>query len=216
MGLRPIGHRDAARWRRIRADSADWLQPWEATSPIARQAPLGFHAMVSTLRREARAGRLLPFVVTMDGQMVGQLTVGNIQYGSLRAAHIGYWIGRENAGRGIIPTAVALATDHAFSVLGLHRLEVAMRPENGPSRRVAEKLGFHYEGQRAAFLHIDGEWRDHLVYVMLAGDVPEGVLERWHRRQRSAATGGSAPSPPGDTPTALPESERGHTYRDVP
>jgi len=170
----------------VRAASADWLQPWEATSPLPRQPTLGFHGMVSALRREARAGRVLPFVVTEGGELVGQLTVGNIQYGSLRGAHIGYWISQDHAGRGIIPTSVALATDHAFTALQLHRIEIAMRPENRPSRRVAEKLGFRYEGERSAFLHIDGEWRDHLVYVMVAGDVPEGVLERWHRQQRSA------------------------------
>ncbi|MFL6288243.1 MAG: GNAT family N-acetyltransferase, partial [Actinomycetes bacterium] len=157
MGLRPISHRDARRWRRVRADSVDWLRPWEATSPIPRQAPLGFHSMITALRREARSGRVLPFVVTFDGTLVGQLTVGNVQYGSLRSAHIGYWISHEYAGRGITPTAVALATDHAFRELSLHRIEVAMRPENHPSRRVAEKLGFRYEGERAAFLHIDGE-----------------------------------------------------------
>lgn len=103
--------------------------------------------MVSALRREARAGRVLPFVVTVDGELVGQLTVGNVQYGSLRGAHIGYWVARDHAGRGIIPTAVAMATDHGFNVLRLHRIEIAMRPENRPSRRVAEKLGFRYEGK---------------------------------------------------------------------
>jgi ribosomal-protein-alanine N-acetyltransferase len=60
-------------------------------------------------------------------------------------------------------------------------VEVSMRPENAPSRRVAEKLAFRYEGERREYLHIDGAWRDHLVYVLLAGDIPEGVLERWHR-----------------------------------
>jgi ribosomal-protein-alanine N-acetyltransferase len=149
-----------------------------------RQAPMRFHAMVRTLWREARGGRVLPFVVTLDGEMVGQLTVGNIQYGSLRGANIGYWLGQEYAGRGIMPSAVALAADHAFQALRLHRLEVSMRPENLPSRRVAEKLGFRFEGERSSFLHIDGEWRDHLVYVMLDRDVPEGVLERWHRVRR--------------------------------
>ena len=141
--------------------------------------------MVTALRREARSGRVLPFVVTFDGTLVGQLTVGNIQYGSLRGAHIGYWISQEYAGRGITPTAVAMATDHAFGVLRLHRVEIAMRPENLPSRRVAEKLGFRYEGERGSFLHIDGEWRDHLVYVMFDRDVPEGVLERWRRVRRA-------------------------------
>jgi ribosomal-protein-alanine N-acetyltransferase len=137
--------------------------------------------MVSALRRDARAGRVLPFVVTYDDVLVGQLTIGGVQYGSLRGAHIGYWVAQELAGRGIIPTAVAMATDHAFGVLQLHRVEVSMRPENAPSRRVAEKLDFRYEGERREYLHIDGAWRDHLVYVLLAGDIPEGVLERWRR-----------------------------------
>ncbi len=161
----------------------DWLKPWEATAPAGQQAPLGFHGMVRALRHESRSGRVLPFVVTFDGELVGQLTVGGVQYGSLRGAHIGYWVAQEFAGRGIIPTAVALATDHAFTTLRLHRIEISMRPENGPSRRVTEKLGFRFEGERPAYLHIDGQWRDHLVYVLLAGEIPDGVLKRWHRAQ---------------------------------
>ena len=65
--------------------------------------------MVSAQWREARAGRVLPFVVTYDGVLVGQLTIGGVQYGSLRGAHIGYWVGEEFAGRGIIPTAENIA-----------------------------------------------------------------------------------------------------------
>jgi ribosomal-protein-alanine N-acetyltransferase len=137
--------------------------------------------MVTALRGEARAGRVLPFAVTFEDELVGQLTIGGVQYGSLRGASIGYWVDQAHAGRGIIPTAVALATDHAFGVLGLHRVEISMRPENERSRRVAEKLGYVFEGERRSYLHIDGAWRDHLVYVLLAGEVPEGVLERWHR-----------------------------------
>ena len=136
--------------------------------------------MVHTLRSEARAGRVLPFIVTYDGRLAGQLTVGGITYGSLRGGHVGYWVDQALAGRGVIPTGVALAADHAFGVLHLHRLEISMRPENHASRRVAEKLGFRFEGTRPAFLHIDGEWRDHLVYALHAEEVPEGLLARWH------------------------------------
>ena len=135
--------------------------------------------MVATLRSEARSGRVLPFVVTYDGRLVGQLTVGGVIYGSLRAANVGYWVDEALAGRGVIPTAVALAADHAFAVLGLHRIEISMRPENLASKRVAEKVGFRYEGIRPAFLHIDGAWRDHLVYALNADEVPEGLSERW-------------------------------------
>ena len=138
-----------------------------------------FAAMVRRLRAEARAGQCLPFVITYGGVVVGQLTVGGISYGSLRSAHVGYWVDEAVAGRGIAPTAVALAVDHCFGPLRLHRIEVNIRPENTASRRVAEKLGFRLEGLRPRYLHIDGDWRDHLGFALTADEVPEGLLARW-------------------------------------
>ena len=78
-----------------------------------------------------------------------------------------------------MPTAVALATDHCFGALGLHRVEVNIRPENVASLRVVEKLGFREEGLRVGFLHIAGGWRDHRSFALLTEEVPGGVLARW-------------------------------------
>lgn len=181
VGLRPLRQRDARRWREVRASNAVWLRPWEATSPGPQSdAPPTFTAMVHRLRAEARARTSLPFVITYDEVLVGQLTVGGISYGSLRSAHIGYWVDEAFAGRGVTPTAVALAVDHCFGELGLHRVEVNIRPENVASRRVADKLAFRYEGLRPRYLHIDGDWRDHRGYALTTEDVPEGLLARWH------------------------------------
>jgi len=195
VGLRPIRARDAAEWRAVRARNAEWLRPWEATLPgesfEAGRAP-SFRSMVRILRRQARAGTSLPFVVTYrEGErdrLVGQLTVGGITLGSARWAQIGYWIDRAYAGRGIIPTAVAMATDHCFFVLGLHRIEISIRPENTPSLRVVQKLGFREEGLRPRYLHIEGAWRDHLAFALTREEVPEGLLTRW-RRMRGASSG---------------------------
>jgi ribosomal-protein-alanine N-acetyltransferase len=179
VGLRPIRRGDSREWRDVRSRNAEWLRPWEATTPDpTREVPPTFGIMVRRLRSEAHAGRAMPFVVTYRGRLVGQLTVGGITWGSLRGAHIGYWIDREFAGRGITPTAVALATDHCFSI-GLHRIEVNIRPENHASRRVAEKLSFRSEGLRPSYLHIDGEWRDHLVFAMTSDEARGGLLNRW-------------------------------------
>ena len=41
------------------------------------------------------------------------------------------------------------------------------------------KLGFRPEGLRPRYLHIDGDWRDHLVFALNAEEVPEGLLRRW-------------------------------------
>lgn len=180
MRLRPIRQRDRTQWSAVRARNATWLRPWDATSPGGAGDTLpSFSAMVRHLAAEARAGRALPFVVEYHQRLVGQVTVGGITWGSLRGAHIGYWIDREVAGRGIMPTAVALAADHCWFGLGLHRVEINIRPENSASLRVVHKLGFREEGMRPRFLHIDGDWRDHLTFALHVEEVPEGLLRRW-------------------------------------
>ncbi len=184
--LRPIRRRDGARWHTVRAANIDWLAPWEATLPTGAGPPPSFSQMVRIFSKEARQGRMLPFVVDLDGEFVGQVTVGGISWGSLRAAHIGYWVDRRVAGQGVIPTSVAMVVDHCFFVLGLHRVEVNIRPENAASLRVAHKLGFRPEGLREKYLHINGEWRDHLTFALTAGEVPQGLLPRW-RAGRSAS-----------------------------
>jgi len=178
--LRPLRLRDATAWREVRTRNARWLRPWEATLPLAEHdAPTTYGAMVRRLRAEAREGRGLPFALIVDGSFAGQVTVGGIARGSLLSAYIGYWIDQRAAGRGIMPTAVAMATDHCFREVGLHRVEINIRPENAASLRVVQKLGFREEGLRERYLHIDGDWRDHLTFALCADDVPEGVLGRW-------------------------------------
>ena len=183
LTLRPLRQRDSREWRTVRARNAEWLRPWEATSPEpAIDAPPTYSAMVRRLRTEAREGRTMPFVIAFGGNLVGQLTVGGISWGSLRSAHIGYWVDQRVAGRGIMPTAVAMATDHCFEV-GMHRMEINIRPENLASRRVVEKLGFRPEGLRPRYLHIDGDWRDHLSFALTVDEVPGGLLARWKAAQ---------------------------------
>lgn len=185
VGLRALRYRDGQRWRRLRAQNRDWLAPWEATSPDPATPPLSYHQLVRTLNADARAGRALPFAITYRGEMVGQLSVGGIGWGSLRSAHLGYWVSQDVAGNGITPTAVALASDHCLFTLGLHRIEINIRPENTASLRVVAKLGFRDEGLRQRYLHIDGAWRDHRTFALTREEVPGGLVAR-HRRARRA------------------------------
>jgi ribosomal-protein-alanine N-acetyltransferase len=81
-----------------------------------------------------------------------------------------------------MPTAVAMAIDHCFTVAGLHRIEINVRPENLASLRVVEKLGLRDEGLRLRYLHIARAWRDHRSYAVTTEEVgPGGLLGRWHR-----------------------------------
>ncbi len=191
--LRPMRIRDAGDWDRVRRHNAGWLRPWEATLPsYASPGPQTFGALVRSLNRQARRGRMLPWLIVYQPEphgrssrpvLAGQLTVSGIVGGSAATAQIGYWIDQRLAGRGLTPTAVAMAMDYCFSALRLHRIEVAIRPENVRSLRVVEKLGFRPEGIRPRYLHIDGEWRDHLIFALNAEEVPEGMLNRWESRR---------------------------------
>jgi ribosomal-protein-alanine N-acetyltransferase len=179
VGLRPLVTGDARAWTEVRRRNAEWLRPWEATVPPGdTSAPRSFRGLVRDLRRQARDHRALPFAVTVDGEFAGQVTVTNIVGGSARWAQVGYWVDRRHAGRGVIPTAVALAVDHCLFELGLHRIEVAIRPENVASLRVVEKLGFTEIGYAPGYLHIDGRWRDHRLFAITAEEVPDGLLGR--------------------------------------
>lgn len=178
--LRPLRRSDARAWTDLRNRNRGWLDPWEATAPAAAwNPPPTFNGYVRLLNSQARAGTTLPFAVVLDDELVGQLTVASITYGSLCSASIGYWISEHVAGRGVIPTATALAIDHCFTALGLHRVEINIRPENRPSLQVAAKLGLRDEGLRERYLHIQGQWRDHRSFAITAEEVPDGLLARW-------------------------------------
>lgn len=184
--LRPLRRSDARAWLALRGDSAAWLEPWDATSPVPIAGPRPtFGQFVRSLSAQARAGTALPFAIEYAGELAGQLTVSSITYGSLRSGAVGYWVGRRVAGRGITPTAVAMAVDHCFFVLGLHRIEVNIRPENAPSLRVVEKLQLRDEGLRERYLHIAGEWADHRTFAVTVEEVPDGLLGRWRRLRPS-------------------------------
>lgn len=187
--LRELRRRDVRAWREVRARNVAWLSRWEATVPpgSGEEVP-SYGQMVARFRAEARAGRTLAWAMVLDGRLVGQVTAAGITMGSLRGASIGYWIDSRVAGRGLTPMAVAMAVDHCFSALGLHRIEIVIRPENVASLRVVEKLGFRHEGSRPSFLHIDGDWRDHEVFALTADEVPEPLVERLAPRHESPRT----------------------------
>jgi ribosomal-protein-alanine N-acetyltransferase len=176
--LRPLRARDHRPWSDLRRRNAEWLTPWEATPPRPDGAPVSFRRMVREGNAMARQGATFPWLLVVSGEIAGQVTVSGISWGSARSGSVGYWIGQEFAGRGRMPLAVALVVDHCLTRAGLHRLEINVRPENAASLRVVEKLGMRYEGRRHRFLHIDGDWRDHLSFAVTEEEVGAGMVTR--------------------------------------
>ena len=169
--LRPLGLGDGPVFQAVRRANLAWLEPWDATSPDPDAPTRSFADLVTQYDHDARAGRALPFAIEVEGRLVGQMTIGSIVLGSFRSCFAGYWVSRAVAGRMVAPTALALAADHAVGTLGLHRVEVNIRPENTASLAVVRKLGFRAEGVRPHYLHIAGAWRDHLSFALTTEDL---------------------------------------------
>lgn len=167
--LRAPRLRDARVWSEIRLRNETWLKPWEPTAAHSwreRNSVGAWAPLNSALRTSARRGTMLPFMICYGGRLVGQMNISNVVHGALRSCTVGYWVDGAIAGRGITPTALAIAIDHCFSAVGLHRVEVDIRPENLPSLRVVQKLGLRREGFYERFLDIDGDWRDHVAFAI--------------------------------------------------
>jgi len=179
--LRPVRMRDGAQWSRTRVAERDKLEPWEPTAEVdwtARHTVSAWPATYSGLRAEARKGRMLPYVIEVDGRFSGQLTIGNVTHGALRSAWIGYWVDSAVTGGGVATGALALGLDHCFGQVMLHRVEATVRPENAASRRVLAKVGFREEGLLKRYLDVDGAWRDHLLVAITAEEIEGSAVAR--------------------------------------
>jgi ribosomal-protein-alanine N-acetyltransferase len=139
---------------------------------------------------------MVPFAIRSQGQLVGQMHLFGLSWGSLLSCAAGYWVAESAAGRGIAPTALAAAVDHAMNDLGLHRVEVNIRPDNTASLAVVAKLGFRDEGVRERYLHINGAWRDHRTFALTREDLGgQSLVERFHTNNSRHI---------GDTPPHVP------------
>jgi len=125
---------------------------------------------------------MLPYVIEVDGNFGGQLTIGNVTHGALRSAWIGYWVASEFTGGGVATGALALGVDHCFGPVMLHRVEATVRPENAASRRVLTKVGFREEGLLKRYLDVDRAWRDHLLVAVTAEEVEGSATAQLVRR----------------------------------
>ena len=122
--------------------------------------------------RDVRADAAYPYFIfrKSDDRLIGGLTLGQVRRGVAQAAALGYWMGEPYANKGHMTAAVRALAPYVFQSLRLRRIEAACLPTNAASIRLLERVGFQREGYARAYLCIGGEWRDHLLYALLATD----------------------------------------------
>jgi ribosomal-protein-alanine N-acetyltransferase len=168
--LRPYRSGDYAEWAEVRLASRDFLQPWEPIWPEDDLTRAGFRRRLLAYQREIELGTGFPFLVFRDGRLVGGISLNNVRRGIAQMGSVGYWSSVTARRQGNTLAGVRVLAEFAFGPLGLHRLEAACVPTNEASKNLLLKAGFRQEGYAAAYLKINGEWRDHLTFGLLASE----------------------------------------------
>lgn len=170
--LRPPEMADFDGWAALRRESRAFLQPWEPTWSRDHLSWRAFRNRVTWADRSLRTGEAVPLFLALRGSgvVVGGLTLSNIRREPAEAGTLGYWTGERHARQGYMREALLALVAHAFSEIGISRLEAACLPDNQASRGLLEKCGFKYEGVAQAYLQIDGRWRNHVLYAALRPD----------------------------------------------
>jgi len=162
--IRPVQASDAADLIASNLASIELHEPWVS--------PCRDHASFLGYLARCDGERSIGFIARerASGKIVGVVNVSEMVRGFFQSAYMGYYGMAGMSGRGLMSEAVSLVVSQAFGELGLHRLEANIQPGNAPSRALVKRLGFRQEGYSPRYLKIDGEWRDHERWAILADE----------------------------------------------
>ncbi len=127
-----------------------------------------FDRLLARVQDERHDARLV--CLRDGGTIVGVINLSEIVRGAFQSAFLSYAAVSGYERQGLMSEGLQLMVEHAFQELGLHRLEANIQPANLPSIALVKRAGFVLEGASRRYLQVDGDWRDHQHWVMLAED----------------------------------------------
>jgi len=172
--LRPFHIDDSTQLHEAVHESLKELKPWmswateDYTDYTARE-----YIAITKARWEERT--LFAFAITRDDEILGGCTLSSI-HPIYRFCNVGYWVRTSKHGQGIAGRAAKLAVRFGFENLDLIRAEIVVAVGNEASRRVAEKIGAHYEGVLLNRMVVGKSISDAHMYSLLPSDF--GLIAR--------------------------------------
>lgn len=118
------------------------------------------------------------FVICLkdSGKVIGVIHLFEVMRGNLQSCWIGYFLDKEQNGKGYMSEAVQLVVNYAFQQLKIHRIEAGVMPHNIGSIKVLLKSGFHKEGLAKKNVKINGRWEDHQTLAIVNEEEDEEVI----------------------------------------
>jgi RimJ/RimL family protein N-acetyltransferase len=109
---------------------------------------------------------LTSYAIVVDGEAVGGIGIVLQPDVFRRSAEIGYWLGEQYWGRGIVTEALRALTEYAFANFDLCRIYAGVFESNPASMRVLEKAGYAFEGRMKKAVTKDGKTMDDFIYAI--------------------------------------------------
>jgi ribosomal-protein-serine acetyltransferase len=141
-----------------------WL-PWVANNRKTAQTKAFIEESLRAFRDKSR----MQCGIFFDGELVGAIGFHYFDWLN-KSTSIGYWLGEDQQGQGIVSACVKTLMRHAFTELGLHRIEIRCAKHNLKSRKISERLGFKKEGLLREAEFINKKYVDQVLYSFLAND----------------------------------------------
>lgn len=139
------------------------LKQWEPRREDAFFSEAGWTQRLIKLNELHRMG-LGYYLIIIDsesGEMLGTVSFSNISRFPFHACNLGYSLGENAQGRGVMTRALKMAVNYMFNIQNIHRIMAGYMPRNQRSEAVLNRLGFKQEGFAEDYLLIDGRWEDH-------------------------------------------------------
>ena len=170
LTLRPATMDDLAQWQTVRGLNQAYLKPYEPTWPEQALDQEFFARRVARLTQDWRDDRTYSFLILREDRLIGGININNVTRGAAQYAALGYWLDEMSQGNGYMTEAGAAVLHYAFVHLGLQRMNAAALPANRRSRAMLARLGFAEEGFAKAYIQINGQRQDHVLYGLNADD----------------------------------------------
>jgi ribosomal-protein-serine acetyltransferase len=173
LQLRPLVETDAEELYRLvdanRAYLARWM-PWAGEQTLA-----GTLEFIRSAIEQERGDDGFQLALVHQGAIAGTVGFHRIDRRDATTT-IGYWLAAEHQGKGLMTSSVEALVSHAFDAWDLNRVEIRAAPENRRSRAICERLGFREVGLLRQAERFGDEYRDLVLYAMLAAEWP-AILE---------------------------------------
>lgn len=170
--IRPPHPDDWRPWAELRSRSRDHLVPFEPEWAENSLTESLFSRRLAQQAKGWRDGLSCSFLIFLQdgGPVIGGINLNNICRGAAQYASLGYWLGQEFQGHGYMFEAARRILHFGYEDIRLHRVNAAAIPHNGRSIKMLRRLGFQEEGFAKAYLQINSEWQDHILFGMNVED----------------------------------------------